>query len=151
MRLRTIPDPTLRQRCQPIVKFNAELRGLAERMASLMDNRRGVGLAAPQAGKALRLFVFRSKDNKVLGIANPQIESLRGEQESWEGCLSIPGNKQFYVTRPLVLSLNGQNLEGEPINIVGRGYLATVLAHELDHLDGKLINDELTEVTIGDV
>ena len=107
------------------------------------------GMAAPQLGVGLRVFVVRvtREDGSVdtVGIINPTLADVRGEQESNEGCLSIPGER-FTVQRPGFVRVTGWGGDGEPIEIGGDGILACVLQHELDHLNGKLLVDSVSHL-----
>ena len=104
----------------------------------------GVGLAGPQVGISLRLFVF---DDGVTGptfMANPELLWAEGEIVEEEGCLSIPG--PFHPTRRFAsVTCRGQNLAGDPVEMSGEGLLARIFQHETDHLDGTLFIDRLSE------
>jgi peptide deformylase len=103
----------------------------------------GVGLAAPQVGLSLRFFVFDSGLGDVGAVANPILSEMEGEQESDEGCLSVPG--LFYpTTRFASVRVDGQDLEGSPIVLRGEDLLARIFQHETDHTNGTLYLDRLT-------
>jgi peptide deformylase len=103
-----------------------------------------VGLAAPQVGIGLRLFVFDDGETGPLAMANPVLSAAEGELEADEGCLSIPG--PFHPTRRFAkVTCRGQALDGSPLEMTGEGLLARIFQHETDHLDGTLFIDRLDE------
>lgn len=139
------PDPRLRKRSKPVKQFTPALRQLTARMFELMAAHRGVGLAAPQVGVNVRMFVMNPtgepQDANV--IINPKLRDADGEAEGEEGCLSLP---DIYgkILRVTELTLEAQNLEGQPIELRLSGFPARVVQHEYDHLDGTLILDRMT-------
>lgn len=141
------PDPRLTKMSKPVENFDGELRALAERMLVLMREARGVGLAAPQVGVNLRLFVMNpthnAEDDRV--YVNPVLLDAEGEQESEEGCLSLPGIN-VKVLRSNRICLAGYDLEGRPIEQAETGYLARIWQHEVDHLNGTLLLDRMGAV-----
>jgi peptide deformylase len=142
--IRILGDPVLKTPAKPVEDFDDGLRRLAQDMLETMYDAPGVGLAGPQVGISLRLFVF---DDGVTGptfMANPELLSAEGELVEEEGCLSIPG--PFYPTRRHSrITCRGQNLTGDPVEITGEGLLARIFQHETDHLDGTMFIDRLSE------
>jgi len=142
--IRILGDPVLKTPAKPVEDFDDGLRRLAQDMLETMYDAPGVGLAGPQVGISLRLFVF---DDGVTGptfMANPELSSAAGEIVEEEGCLSIPG--PFYPTRRHSrITCRGQNLAGDPVEMTGEGLLARIFQHETDHLDGTLFIDRLNE------
>lgn len=142
--IRILGDPVLKTSARPVEDFDDGLRRLAQDMVETMYDAPGVGLAGPQVGISLRLFVF---DDGVTGptfMANPELSSADGEILEEEGCLSIPG--PFYPTRRFAtITCRGQNLAGDPVEMTGEGLLARIFQHETDHLDGTLFIDRLSE------
>ncbi len=140
------PDPRLRRPCAPIEVFDDTLVALAGRMLELMHAAQGVGLAAPQVGVLVRLFVCNvtgeSADDMI--IVNPRLDDLVGSIESEEGCLSIP-EVTVNVRRALGCTLKGCDLKGHAIELAGAELLARCWQHECDHLDGRLITDQMSE------
>jgi peptide deformylase len=135
-------NPILRSVASPVTRFDNELAELAGRMGFLMDEAIGVGLAGPQVGVLKRLFVYRFADEEALGVlVNPEVVR-RGEelQTIEEGCLSIP-DVHVPVERPALVEVTGVDLDGHPLTVVAEGPDATVLQHEIDHLDGVLMLD----------
>ena len=138
-------DPVLKSRAVPVERFDDELRAEVARMAAIMHDAIGVGLAAPQLGTAHRLFVYRVGRDAPLGVVvNPEIEWRSKDQETYEeGCLSIPG-VVVDVERPIYVRVRAQDEWGEPLVIEASGLEARVIQHESDHLDGVLMLDRTT-------
>jgi len=143
LEIRTLGDPILRSKASPVTSFDADLAQLAADMHETMKDR-GVGLAAPQVGRMLRMFVFNSGEEGQMGtLVNPEIVWRSEETEEMEeGCLSIPGT-YFPVVRALKVRVRAQDLTGAPVETEGEGYLARIFQHEIDHLDGILFIDRL--------
>lgn len=145
--LRYYGDPVLRTKAQPIEEITSEIIELARDMIETMIESNGVGLAAPQIGKLLRIYVFRDETlhpegHYVLGpphvVINPVISQPSKEtEESLEGCLSLPG-LHVNVKRPKKIHIRYQNLEGEWVDQDLEGFIARVNMHENDHLNGVL-------------
>ena len=135
-------DPVLRLRAHEVTAFDDDLVRLVERMADLMFDASGVGLAATQIGILRRLFVFQTKDEEEpTAVVNPVIVESGGEPEpDDEGCLSLQG-VLVPVERPTTVTLEGQDITGAPLRLELTGLGARVVQHELDHLDGVLIID----------
>jgi peptide deformylase len=141
--IRTFGDPVLRDPAGPVEDFDEALRRLADDMITTMREAPGVGLAAPQVGRALRLIVFDVGDEDgARAVANPVLRDEWGEQFVEEGCLSIPG-LYYPVRRAAKVWAEGFDLDGHPVTIEGEELLARVLQHEVDHLNGVLFIDRL--------
>ena len=139
--IRQYPDAVLRMRANEVDRFDESLAKLADRMAALMHDARGVGLAATQVGVLQRLFVFQPGDDEVevTAVVNPEIVTRSEETGvSDEGCLSLQ-NVHVPVERNLEITLEGLDLEGKPLRLELDELPARVVQHELDHLDGVLI------------
>jgi peptide deformylase len=138
------PDPRLRKVSIEVQKFDENLAALAKRMFELMREARGVGLAAPQVGKNIRLFVAnhsgKPEDDRI--YVNPVISDAEGEETAQEGCLSLP-NINVDVGRPVTANIRAKDLLGNPIDQTESGYIARIWQHELDHLNGVLIIDRM--------
>ena len=148
LQLITYPHPTLRHRSKPIVRVDARLKVLVEEMFEIMYEFRGVGLAANQVNLPIRLFIANPSGNKEEGpelvFINPVINRAKGVVEAEEGCLSLPGiNAQ--VVRNKSLTVNAYDLNGNEINTEVAGFMGRIVQHEIDHLDGVLFIDRLTE------
>jgi len=141
------PDPVLRQRTEPVERFDGELERLVADLRETMYAAPGVGLAAPQIGELRRVAVIdvdpRGPESKLHVLVNPRILDAGGEQLDTEGCLSIPDFIEK-VERPASVRVAAQSATGEPFELVAEGFLARALCHEIDHLDGVLFIDRLT-------
>ncbi|MEP6758676.1 MAG: peptide deformylase [Actinomycetota bacterium] len=142
--IRTLGDPVLREPAKPVESFDRALRQLAKDMIETMYEAPGVGLAAPQVGMSLRLFVFDDGEHGPRFIANPELSEGEGETTEEEGCLSIPG-PYHPTTRFRQIRCRGLDQHGEPQDLVGEGLLARILQHETDHLQGMLYIDRLDD------
>jgi peptide deformylase len=160
-------DPVLRTPAEPVTVFDDKLRRLVDDMIETMYAAPGVGLAAPQVGVGLQLFVFdtdwqpnrpdrhedgrpdaadRHRRHQPRVVANPVLELGPGEQTDQEGCLSIPG-LHYATGRAATAAVRGVDAAGEPVEYHGSGLLARCLQHETDHLAGTLYVDRLTGLT----
>jgi peptide deformylase len=140
-------DPVLEKPSAAIKKFDAQLEELAEDMFASMYAAQGVGLAAPQIGKGIRLAVIdvttgKNPEAKIV-LANPEIIHAEGEAREEEGCLSVPGFRG-YVVRPQFVTVRAQNIKGETFEIRGENLLARAFCHEIDHLNGVLFLQHLS-------
>jgi peptide deformylase len=140
--IRRLGDPVLKSRATPVDRFDDSLRQQVARMAGIMNDAIGVGLAAPQLGISQRLLVYRvGPDAPLITLANPEIEWASDDREgSDEGCLSIPG-VMVDVERPIHVRVRARDEQGEPRRVEASGLEARVIQHEIDHLDGVLILD----------
>ena len=144
MEILTHPSPALRQDALDVdPRTDGQLKRLVELMARTMYDAPGVGLAATQVGVLKRVIVF-DVDEELVAMCNPVITEHSHETEvEEEGCLSLPGIS-VPIERPVSISCEGVDLDGNPIRIEGEDLLARVLQHEIDHLDGVLIIDRAT-------
>jgi peptide deformylase len=138
------PAEVLGETGRPVEKFDRELAGLCEDMFETMYDAEGVGLAAPQIGLGLRLFVMDCHGIKLIA-ANPQIIAAEGEQSGQEGCLSV-GKIPAVVVRPMKATLKAQNEKGVWFEREAEGYAARAFMHETDHCNGKLFIDHLPKL-----
>ena len=140
--VRLFGDPVLTTPAEQVAAFDAELRRLVRNLDETLYDQRGSGLAAPQIGVGLRVFVFHEEDaagdlvNPVLDVPDEE------EQDGPEGCLSMPG-LYFDTKRRMNVVAQGFTANGDPVQVVGAGHLARCLQHETDHLDGVLFIDRL--------
>ncbi len=134
------PAPVLTQRAQDVGTIDAWLLQVIERMKHLMESHEGVGLAAPQVGLPLRLFVMaeKAKAEQAVAVINPVLELGSQTEEAEEGCLSLPGIRG-QIMRAKTITLSGYDTKGEPISMPLEGFPARIAQHENDHLDGVLI------------
>jgi peptide deformylase len=138
------PEKVLGEVGKPVEKFDEELEKLCEDMFETMYQAEGVGLAAPQIGLNLRLFVMDCDGIKLIA-ANPEIIKREGEQTGQEGCLSV-GKVPAVVTRAEKATLRAQDVNGEWFEREAEGYAARAFQHETDHCDGKLFIDHLPKM-----
>lgn len=147
-------DPILRQKANKLPKVDGSVRALADDMWETMLAADGVGLAAPQIGLGRRLIVVRvpagyggeDTPEYAFRLANPEIIKAFGRQTTYEGCLSIPG-WIGEVPRAESVTVKAVDMDGRQIRIKASGRLAVVLQHEIDHLDGILYTDRMTDMS----
>ncbi|MEU2743094.1 peptide deformylase [Streptomyces sp. NPDC096310] len=144
--IRKLGDPVLREPAKPITDFDAELRTLVGDLRETLSDSQGAGLAAPQLGVGLRVFVWSPKlsDGDLDHLVNPVVDFPdEEEQDGIEGCLSIPG-VYLDTRRRMNVVAKGFTMQGDPVQVVGDGMLARCIQHETDHLDGVMFIDRLT-------
>lgn len=145
--IRTYPDPILAESCREVEVVDDDLRRLADDMIETMLAAPGIGLAAPQVGRDIRLVVVdcapRQDRPEPLALINPRIVESEGSVVFEEGCLSVP---EFTcdVVRADRVAVEALDREGKPIRVEGHGLVAVCLQHELDHLDGTLFIDRIS-------
>jgi peptide deformylase len=141
------PDPRLRNRAQPVAQVDAALRTLIDDMFETMYAAPGIGLAATQVNVAKRVLVIdlSERRNEPLALINPEILQRAGVEETEEGCLSVPGYFDK-VTRAEQIRVRALDRDGKQIEFDADGLLAVCIQHEIDHLDGKLFVDYLSEL-----
>jgi peptide deformylase len=138
------PEPVLGQMGQPVTEFDDKLAELCRDMFETMYDAEGVGLAAPQIGLNLRLFVMDCEGIKLIA-ANPDVIHTEGEQSSQEGCLSV-GKVPAVVVRAAQARLRAQDEKGNWFERDAEGYAARAFQHETDHCDGTLFIDRLPKL-----
>ena len=143
------PDQDLRIKAKPIETFDEELKTLTDDMFETMHSVNGIGLAATQIGVAKQVAVIdiSPEKNEPLVIVNPEIQILDpSKKEDYdEGCLSVPGFFET-ISRPSDIKLSYQDLSGKKQEIKPEGLLTKVVQHELDHLNGRLFVDHISEL-----
>jgi len=142
------PHPVLRRRADPIGEIDGQIRDLAEQMIRIMHEEDGYGLAAPQVGESLRLFVTQREDDEgdASGIVyiNPRIIRVEGTLEAQEeGCLSLPDIRGSVRRQPIV-EIEATDLDGRAFRMESSELMARCWQHEMDHLDGVLIIDRMS-------
>lgn len=141
------PDPRLREVCSPVDEVDDRVQALVEKMFELMFASKGVGLAAPQVGVTVTLFVaspsFDPADRRV--YINPRILASQGSQDDDEGCLSFPGIG-CKIKRANVITIRALGLDGQEFEETGEGLTARIFQHESDHLEGRLLIDRMGSV-----
>jgi len=141
------PDPRLRRQALPVDTVDDEIRTLIDDMAETMYQAPGMGLAAPQIDVSKRILVIDISEarNDLRVLVNPELLTQEGEQTMEEGCLSVPGVYEE-VTRAEKVTVRALGRDGKPFELEANGLLATCVQHEIDHLDGKLFVDYLSQL-----
>ena len=143
MALRTIltdDDPVLHKACRPVAQFDGRLHDLLDDLKETLAEANGAGLAAPQVGILRRAVIVVDADDKMLELVNPEIIAMEGEQEGFEGCLSVPG-RWGVVKRPMKAKVRAQDRNGNFFEVEGEEIVARCFCHEIDHLDGHLFTE----------
>lgn len=158
LRIRSFPDPVLRERATSVAEVNDEVRAIAARMIELMHEADGIGLAAPQVGLGWRMFVVDVPEGEgrlatavpqtatphPIVCINPEVTPVKSDLlGNSEGCLSLP-DITCEVFRPAIARLTATDVDGNPFDITAAGLLARCFQHEFDHLNGVLIIDRMT-------
>ena len=141
------PDPRLKKVSRPVEDFDSTLHNLVVQMFKLMRDAHGVGLAAPQVGQNLRVFVMNPSgeagDDQV--YINPVLLDGEGNEEAEEGCLSLP-DIRIKVNRSKQITIQAQDLSGTPFEQAATGFIPRVWQHEFDHLNGIMLTDRMGPV-----
>ncbi len=140
LKILKVGDNALRSVCRPVDAVTPRILRLLDDMVQTMRDAEGVGLAAPQVGVLRRVVVIETPDDGLIELINPKIIAYSGEQETEEGCLSVPG-RWGITKRPMHVTVKALNRKGETVTYTGSGLLAKAFCHEIDHLDGKLYID----------
>ena len=149
LKILVFPDPRLRTLAEPVMDFDNSLKKLSEDMIETMYEGSGIGLAATQVNVHKRIIVvdISEEKNSPLILVNPTLKKIiNPEKKSYsEGCLSVPG---FYeeLLRPSSVEINAYDVNGNEVNIVTEGLLSVVIQHEMDHLDGKMMVDFISNI-----
>ena len=141
------PDPRLRTRAAPVAQVDDAIKGLVDDLFETMYSANGIGLAATQVDAHQRILVVDISDDRdqPLCLINPEIVEETGSAESEEGCLSVPGYTDT-VERAEQIRVRALNRDGEEFELDAEGLLAICIQHEMDHLEGKLFVDYLSEL-----
>lgn len=153
LKIVTAPNPILTKKTALIKKIDQGVLDLVRDMLQTVKKADGVGLAAPQIGKSLRICVINLEHLGVppFALINPKIAKKSWKKiEMEEGCLSVPGLFGL-VKRPQKIRIKAQNLDGQWLEMDADGFLARVIQHEVDHLDGVLFTTKILKVTSGEV
>lgn len=138
-------DEILAKKCKPIDEVNDRIRMQLDDMLETMHDSEGVGIAAPQVGLLKRMCIMEPEPGKIYELINPEIVGKKGEQEGYEGCLSVPG-VIGKVKRPLSVKVNALDRNGEMQQYIFTDFEAVVASHEIDHLDGILYTSKATDI-----
>ncbi len=147
-RITRYPEKVLAVKAEPVEEINENVRRLADKMVDIMIETKGIGLAGPQAGVGLRIFVISldgTRENARVYI-NPEITPSGSLEPSEEGCLSIPG-LNAKIKRYSKCRVTAQGLDGKKFTEDAEGLYAIALQHEYDHLEGTMIKDRLSQVS----
>jgi peptide deformylase len=139
-KIKTYPHPILLAKSQPVEEIDQTIRDMLDEMVRIMVAYKGIGLAAPQIGISQRLITVMV-NSRLYQVVNPMVAWQNGKESDVEGCLSIP-NEYYEVNRAKEIVLQGLNPEGKEICVLVSDLLARVFQHEIDHLDGILINSK---------
>lgn len=143
-------NPVLERVADPVEEITQDIIDLSEEMVKVMYAKKGVGLAAPQVGVSLRMFVYDLQDGEGPAVViNPILSEPLGRSMEFEGCLSVPG-VSYIITRPEQIHLTGNDLHGNFIDLVATGLEARCLQHEVDHINGVLYLRRLNASQWGD-
>ena len=130
-------DSALEKVCRPVEKFDRKLHWLLDDLRETLEEADGVGLAAPQVGILRRAVIVVDDQEQMIELVNPVIIRQEGEQDGWEGCLSVPG-MYGKVRRPRSVTVRAQDRNGNFFEVSGEDMVARCFCHELEHLDGHL-------------
>ena len=136
----TDEDPALHKKCRPVTNFDDHLGELLDDLKETLAHAHGAGLAAPQVGILRRCVIVVDANDQMLELVNPEIISREGEQEGFEGCLSVPG-RWGVVKRPMKAKVRAQDRNGNFFEVEGEEIVARCFCHEIDHLDGHLFTE----------
>ncbi len=146
--IRMYGDPVLREQCAPVEEITPEIESLVTDLIDTMREAQGIGLAAPQIGETVRVFVIdlsaTNEGEEPLALINPEILSSDGEQNGEEGCLSFPDYFDKIVRAEHVTAA-ATGVDSEPFEVEGTGIMARALLHETDHLNGVLFIDRMSK------
>lgn len=137
-------EPLLRKKCRTVEQIDERVITLLDDMKETLATANGVGLAAPQVGILKRIIIVDTGD-EILELINPVITKQSGHQDSFEGCLSVPGVRG-HVDRPKKVTVQGYDRKGNLMEYKAQDFVATIFCHECDHLDGILFTDKATRL-----
>ncbi len=138
-------DPILRKHAQQILHFGNNLHQLLDDMYETLKKNEGVGLAAPQVGISKRaIIVLNLEDDELIEMVNPEITEAKGLKSDWEACLSVP-HLTGKVPRAASVTVKARDRNGNFVERKAKGRLARIFQHEIDHLNGQLFIDIMTE------
>lgn len=150
--IKTYPDPVLRQPTRPVIfPLSKEIKKLAQDMIDTVRKADGIGLAAPQVGKLVKLVIvnLEKSDMPLVALYNPKVvKKSFSKTEIEEGCLSVP-NVFGMVKRPKKVTVEAQTAEGKTVQFTDDGWVARIVQHEIDHINGLLIIDLIKKYTQG--
>lgn len=133
-------DPALQKKCRPVTNFDGRLHNLLDDLKETLTQANGVGLAAPQVGILRRAVIVSDDEGVMMELINPELVSQEGEQDGFEGCLSVPG-RWGMVKRPMKARVRAQDRDGNFFEVDGEEMVARCFCHEIEHLDGHLFTE----------
>ncbi len=136
----TDEDPVLHKKCHPVTQFDEKLGSLLDDLKATLANANGAGLAAPQIGILRRIVIVVDANDKMLELVNPELLDQEGEQDGFEGCLSVPG-RWGMVKRPMKVRVKAQDRSGKWFEAEGEEMVARCFCHEIEHLDGHIFTE----------
>lgn len=136
----TDEDPVLHKKCHPVTQFDEKLGDLLDDLKATLANANGAGLAAPQIGILRRIVIVVDANDEMLELVNPELLDQEGEQDGFEGCLSVPG-RWGMVKRPMKVRVKAQNRSGKWFEAEGEEMVARCFCHEIEHLDGHIFTE----------
>jgi len=140
------PDPVLRQKARPVERIDASVHELVEDMRRVMAELEGAGIAAPQLGESVRIFLTSAREGEPERVfINPVLEAAGSVEPFEEGCLSLP-DIRAEILRPRVARIRATALDGSEFSLESDGFPARVWQHEFDHLEGVLIIDRMRPI-----
>jgi peptide deformylase len=145
LKIRTNPDPMLRKKARKVTSIDSSVLRLIDNMIETLEDSSGVGLAANQVGVPLRIVIIQMPGEDVLVLINPEIVETKGERTVIEGCLSVPGY-QAEITRAETVKVRAKGRHGRLVRRKASDLLAQAIQHEVDHLNGVLYIDYLSDI-----
>lgn len=136
----TDEDPVLHKKCHPVTQFDEKLGALLDDLKATLANANGAGLAAPQIGILRRIVIVVDAHDEMLELVNPELLDQEGEQDGFEGCLSVPG-RWGMVKRPMKVRVKAQDRSGKWFEAEGEEMVARCFCHEIEHLDGHIFTE----------
>jgi peptide deformylase len=140
------PDPALRKKARKVTSIDASVHKLIDNMIETLQESSGVGLAANQVGVPLRIVVIQMPDEEALVLINPEVVETKGERTVVEGCLSVPGY-QAEISRAETVKVRAKGRHGRVIRRKASDLLAQAIQHEVDHLNGVIYIDYLSDIS----
>jgi peptide deformylase len=146
LKIRIYPDPVLRKKARKVTSIDASVHKLIDNMIETLQESSGVGLAANQVGVPLRIVVIQMPDEEALVLINPEVVETKGERTVVEGCLSVPGY-QAEISRAETVKVRAKGRHGRVIRRKASDLLAQAIQHEVDHLNGVIYIDYLSDIS----
>lgn len=141
----TDEDPVLHKKCHPVTQFDEKLGALLDDLKATLANANGAGLAAPQIGILRRIVIVVDANDEMLELVNPELLDQEGEQDGFEGCLSVPG-RWGMVKRPMKVRVKAQDRSGKWFEAEGEEMVARCFCHEIEHLDGHIFTEHTNKL-----